>query len=99
MGATATPDARSVVFVGGSTNPYNYNGIGYDGVPSEPSARMFSFNFDSDAWLERPALVQPTMDHRGLACISRHCYVVGGMRQGQRVAASTVSVDVEETPQ
>lgn len=99
MGAAALPGVRSVLFVGGSTNPYNYNGIGYDGVPSEPSARMLSFDLDSGAWLERPALAQPTMDHRGLACISRHCYVVGGMRQGQRVAASTVSIEVEEMPQ
>jgi hypothetical protein len=87
MGAAALPGARSALFVGGSTNPYNYNGIGYDGVPSEPSARMLSFDFNSGVWLERPGLVEPTMDQRGLAC--------GGMRQGQRVAASTVSIEVE----
>ena len=95
MGAAAVPGGRSALFVGGSTNPYNYNGIGYDGVPSEPSARLLSFNLDSGDWLERPGLVEPTMDQRGLACISHRCYVVGGMRQGQRVAASTVSIEVE----
>ncbi|MFZ2507556.1 MAG: hypothetical protein WAW79_03640 [Steroidobacteraceae bacterium] len=26
------------LFIGGSANPYNYNGIGYDGQPSEPES-------------------------------------------------------------
>lgn len=94
MGAAAIAGARSVLFAGGSTNPYNYNGIGYDGIPSEPSARMLSFDLDSGAWLELPASAEATMDHRGLACTSRRCYLIGGMRQGQRVAASTVSIDI-----
>lgn len=98
MGAAALPGARSALFVGGSTNPYNYNGIGYDGIPSEPSARLLSFDLDSGVWHERPGLVQPTMDHRGLACISHRCYVVGGMRQEQRVAASTLSIEVALMP-
>ena len=95
MGAAALPDADSVLFVGGSTNPYNYNGIGYDGVPAEPSAQMLLFDLDAGAWFERPALAEATMDHRGLACIAQRCYVIGGMRKGQRVAASTVSIDLE----
>lgn len=94
MGAAALPDPHGVLLVGGSTNPYNYDGIGYDGVPSEPSARMLWFDFDSGAWLERSAAAEATMDHRGLACTSYRCYLVGGMRQGQRVAASIVSIEV-----
>lgn len=94
MGAAAIPGARSVLFAGGSTNPYNYNGIGYDGIPSEPSARMLSFDLDAGAWLELPAPAEATMDHRGLACTAHRCYLIGGMRAGQRVAASTVSIEV-----
>lgn len=94
MGAAALPGAHRVLFAGGSTNPYNYDGIGYDDVPSEPSATTLAFDFDSGQWSQHPAPAEATMDHRGLACTSEHCYLVGGMREGQRVAASTVIVDL-----
>lgn len=94
MGAAAIAGESRVLFAGGSSNPYNYNGIGYDGVPSEPSAQLLSFNFDSGAWLELTASVEATMDHRGLACTSRACYLIGGMREGQRVSASVVNIDI-----
>lgn len=94
MGAAALPGAHSVLLAGGSTNPYNYDGIGYDDIPSEPSATTLAFDFDSGQWSQHPAPAEATMDHRGLACTSERCYLVGGMRQGQRVAASTVSVDL-----
>lgn len=41
-----------VVFAGGSDNPYNYDGLGYSGVPSEPSPRIFAFNLDREEWEE-----------------------------------------------
>lgn len=95
MGAAAIPGETGVLFAGGSSNPYNYNGIGYDGVPSGPSAQLLSFDFDSGAWRELPASVEATMDHRGLACTSLACYLIGGMREGQRVSASVVGIDIE----
>lgn len=95
MGAAALPSADRVFLVGGSANPYNYNGIGYDGVPSEPSSQIIVFDLDAGTWLEGPAPVEATMDHRGLACIAQRCYAIGGMRHGQRVAASTLSIDLK----
>jgi hypothetical protein len=94
MGATAIPGAGRVLFAGGSSNPYNYNGVGYNGVPSEPSAQLLSYDLDSGIWHEPVAAVEATMDHRGLACTSHDCYLIGGMRKGQRVAASVVSIEV-----
>lgn len=46
MAAVGGPDG--VVFVGGSTNPYNYDGIGYNGEPSAPESMIFSIAVGSD---------------------------------------------------
>lgn len=94
MGAAALPGVHRVLFAGGSTNPYNYNGIGYDDVPSEPSAAALAYDFHSGQWSQHLASAEATMDHRALACTSDRCYLVGGMRERQQVAASTVMVDL-----
>src|SRR5260370_29293199 len=36
--------AGRIYFSGGTDNPYNYNGIGYNGQPSEPSPVPFAFD-------------------------------------------------------
>ena len=36
-----------IYFSGGTDNPYNYNGIGYNGVPAEPSPVTFAFSLRS----------------------------------------------------
>ncbi|MBA2238748.1 MAG: galactose oxidase [Lysobacter sp.] len=94
MGAAALPGEHRALFAGGSVNPYNYDGMGYNDVPSEPHAGTLVFDFASGEWSQHDTPAEPTMDHRGLACTSRQCYLVGGMRKGQRVAASVVGLDV-----
>ena len=74
-----------VLFAGGSDNPYNYDGVGYNGVPSEPSPRIFAFNLDSDEWEELGALKVATMDHRALLQVGSEFIIVGGMVFGQKV--------------
>ena len=39
-----------IYFSGGSDNPYNYNGIGYNRKPSEPSPVTFAFNTYTQKW-------------------------------------------------
>lgn len=81
-----------LVLAGGTDNPYNYNGIGYDGVPSEPRAEVVAYDVTTGGWTEFSPAPVATMDHRGLL-IGRHgMYVVGGMRSGQGVSAETVIV-------
>jgi len=41
MAATGDSNNR-VVFAGGSANPYNFNGMGYNGVPSNAESSVFS---------------------------------------------------------
>lgn len=79
-----------VVFAGGSANPYNYDGIGYDGSPSAPSNKVFAYSLSSDSWRLLGHLDVATMDHRGLLEIGDDFIIVGGMREGQRVSADVL---------
>lgn len=79
-----------VFFAGGSVNPYNFNGIGYDGEPSEPEAGVFSYNFEQSAWECHGSLPVATMDHRGLPWRDDWFYIIGGMRNDQRVSAEVL---------
>ena len=78
------------LFLGGSENPYNFNGIGYDGRPSPASARAQAYDLGSDRWRELQPLPQASMDHRGLATIGGLHYLIGGMRNGQQVTGDVM---------
>jgi N-acetylneuraminic acid mutarotase len=75
-----------VVFSGGATNPYNYNGIGYDKKPSAASDDVFAFDVPSGLWRVYPRKARATMDHRGLLEWNGSFCTVGGMQDGQHVA-------------
>ncbi len=77
---------QKIYFSGGSDNPYNYNGIGYNGKPAEPSPVTFAFNVRSGKWETiNEHTSQPTMDHRGLMVLPEGLIIVGGMDKGQQV--------------
>jgi hypothetical protein len=79
---------RMIYFSGGTDNPYNYNGVGYNGVPSEPSPVTFAFSLRSGKWETINANTpNPTMDHRGLLVISEGLVIAGGMEKGQQVTS------------
>lgn len=80
----------TIVIAGGSANPYNYNGVGYNGVPSEPEAGSVAFDLVTEQWRTWPAATEGTMDHRGLVTDGGSGWVVSGMRAGQWVGASAV---------
>lgn len=88
MAAMGDVDTNRIVFSGGATNAYNYNGIGYDGQPSVPSAKVFSWEFDTNTWRQWPDKATATMDHRGLLKLGDHYITLGGMEGEQRVSAS-----------
>jgi N-acetylneuraminic acid mutarotase len=85
--------AGRIYFSGGTDNPYNYDGIGYNGQPAEPSPVTFAFNDRNNAWEtiggDNP---EPTMDHRGLLVSRRGLVMVGGMEKGQKVTAKVTVV-------
>jgi N-acetylneuraminic acid mutarotase len=89
IAAGASEREQRVYFAGGSSSVYEFDGIGLDGKPAEPSPVIFAYNLRSNAWetIEENA-PNPTMDHHGLAVTSDGLIVVGGMAAGQKVVAT-----------
>jgi hypothetical protein len=85
--------AGRIYFSGGTDIPYNYNGIGYNGQPAEPSPVTFAFNDYTGKWeTVSEDTPEPTMDHRGLLVTRRGLIVVGGMEKGQQVTAKVTVI-------
>ncbi len=88
VGDSAT---NSAIFVGGSDNPYNYDGIGYNGKPAKPSKQIWRYDFAQDKW-QVTEMDNATMDHRGLLPIAegdkRHFVTLGGMVENQKVSSA-----------
>lgn len=81
---------EKVYFAGGTDAIYDYNGIGLDGKPGEPSPVVFAYNLRTNAWeMIQENNAHPTMDHRGLAVTTDGLIVVGGMGTGQKVLATS----------
>jgi len=88
--ASAGDGLGHVFFAGGSVNPYNYNGIAYNGEPSEPEATVFSYNMIQGGWECHGALSGASMDHRGLLRYEGWFYIIGGMGMGQEVSSAVL---------
>ena len=83
----ATGKGNKFYFIGGSNNPYNYEGIGYNGVPSPASDQIWIYDVLTKQWqLKRSAF--KTMDHRGLIDLNGKLITVGGMNNQQQVIGS-----------
>ncbi|MDJ0940571.1 MAG: galactose oxidase [Woeseiaceae bacterium] len=87
---------RGVLFLGGSANPYNYDGIGYNGKESEPAAGAFEFDVVANRWREIGIDGTPTMDHRGLVRLGDAWLTIGGMLGEQRVTSRVYSYRPQE---
>jgi N-acetylneuraminic acid mutarotase len=85
MAAGGDPQGR-VIFAGGSVNPYNFNGMGYDGNPSQAETSVFSYNFKNGEWECNGNLSTASMDHRGLPSHKGWFYLIGGMTKNQEVS-------------
>ena len=93
IAAGASEKDNRIYFSGGTDNPYNYNGIGYNGQPAEPSPVTFAFNLRSGKWETiNENTPDPTMDHRGLAVTHLGLVIVGGMAKGQEVTPKVAIV-------
>lgn len=95
MAAAGVAAVNGVLFLGGSENPYNYNGVGYDGQPSEPAGGALLFDIDTQSWRELGFEGEATMDHRGLVPFAGHWLTVGGMASGQRVTDRVFSYQLD----
>ena len=93
--ATKNGKQSGVLFAGGSANPYNYNGIGYNGEPSEPSDQVWFYDFSTQIW-SSAALLRRTMDHRGLLVDEQNqlAYILGGMAEQQTIVNAIQSINL-----
>jgi len=88
---------EKIYFSGGTDNPYDYNGIGYDGKPSDPSPLTFVFNLRTGKWETLDEKTpDPTMDHRGLLVTRENLVIIGGMEAGQKVTGRVTVLPKEE---
>ncbi len=75
-----------VLFAGGTDNPYNYNGVGYDGIRAAPRAGVFGYDLNEERWQVLPSLPHGSMDHRGIVAIDEWLIIVAGMGEDQTVS-------------
>jgi hypothetical protein len=93
-GPVRTTTGAGVLFVGGTANPYNFNGIGYDGRPAEPEPTSWLYDVANDRWIAGPSLDVPTMDHRGLVTAGGAWWTIGGFTAGQTVSTHVARLHV-----
>jgi hypothetical protein len=94
-GPVRTSTHRGILFVGGTTNPYNYNAVGYDGRPAEPDPTSWLYDVATDQWVAGPRLEVATMDHRGLVGAGGAWWIIGGFGAGQTVSAHVARLALE----
>jgi hypothetical protein len=93
IAAGTSEKEHKIYFSGGSEAPYDYNGIGSDGHPAEPSPVTFAFDAHSGKWeTVNEDTPDPTMDLRGLIVAQGRLVLVGGMEKGQRVSADVKAI-------
>ena len=95
MAAAGVDRLGSVLFVGGSENPYNYDGIGYNGEPSQPAADILRYDLQSRSWTTLTTDIPASMDHRALVSFDGGWLTVGGMLSEQRVTDRVVAYSFE----
>ncbi|MFT5789544.1 MAG: hypothetical protein ACI8SJ_001660 [Shewanella sp.] len=95
MAAAGDSQSKQIVFIGGSSNPYNYDGIGYNGQPSAPSDMMHRFDLTSYQWRSAELLETATMDHRGLIIYKGQAIRIGGMLSHQSVSNQVISIPLK----
>lgn len=96
MAAMGDGDRGLVLFAGGGDNPYNYDGIGYDGAPAKPTDRVFGYDLKADQWTELSKLAAASMDHRGLVKSGDDYYILGGMDADQAVTAQIMKFRIDD---
>lgn len=89
MAALGLSKQQQIVFIGGSENPYNYDGIGYNGKPAQPSNKIWTYDLSTQKWQIKIAATA-TMDHRGLLTLDNKLITLGGMGKNQQVLDSMV---------
>ncbi|PHR59656.1 MAG: galactose oxidase [Robiginitomaculum sp.] len=81
----AAAHGGKIWLAGGTDNPYNYNGLGYDGVPSEASAHVWNYDVAKDQFAIATDKPMASMDHRRMLVWNDKFVILGGMGDDQTV--------------
>lgn len=95
--AAAGASGTQIIIHGGTSEPYNFDGLAYrGGTPSAPLADAIAFAPSAETWGEL-AVTKPsaTMDHRGLVGCGAELFTIGGMKSGPEVTDASWSVIVD----
>lgn len=95
MAATGDIENSRFIFAGGSDNPYNYDGIGYNKVPSEASNLVFEYDSNYNVWKTHSDIIGSTMDHRALLTDGHWFYIVGGMKKQQKISNEIMKFTID----
>lgn len=93
MAAMGDSASNQFVFIGGSDNPYNYDGIGYNKLPASPDNKIWRYDLSTSTW-HISQNKQATMDHRALLKINDQWITIGGMGTNQKVLDT---INIHET--
>ncbi|HZQ22738.1 MAG TPA: hypothetical protein VFA89_08050 [Terriglobales bacterium] len=88
IAAGSSPKDQKIYFSGGSDDPYNYNGLGYNGKPVGPSPMTFAWNLRASKWeVMQENTANATLDNRALVVIPAALVTIGGIAGNQEVTA------------
>ncbi|MBS1541914.1 MAG: hypothetical protein JSS73_14780 [Bacteroidetes bacterium] len=88
--SAAYSEGNKIYFVGGSNETYNYNGISYlKKEPVEPNATALLYSIESGTFIIKPSSIR-IMDLRNVVEIGRNHFIVGGMKEHQKVTDEVI---------
>lgn len=91
--AGGTTKAGALWFHGGTSEPYNFDGLRYDnGQPAPPLASTLSYFEGAFSTSDVPDKPTATMDHRSLVSCGERVLTVGGMTEGPAVTNQVWSI-------
>ncbi len=86
--AAAGAIGMTILWAGGTSAPYNYDGLSYaTDQPSPPLAETLTFDVASGTFGASLTAPMPTMDHRGMVGCGDTLTIIGGMTSGPRVTS------------
>ncbi len=90
MGGVGDEDRNRVIFIGGTSTAYNYNGIGYNGTPAKASKHVFAWDFGKDKWVALKDKPIASMDHRGMVKLGNNWFTIGGLDENRGVLGASL---------
>lgn len=77
---------HKIYFSGGTDNPSDFRGVGYDGHPAQPSPTIFAWDLRTSKWqVVSENAPTPVMDSRALLVVPQGLVLIGGMEKDQKI--------------